>query len=35
MNLFIALTKLDIYQKYQIKEHTCKFKIDNLLKVVV
>ena len=30
MNLFIALIKLDIYSKYQIKEDTCKFKVDKI-----
>ena len=27
---FISLIKLDIHQKYQIKEHTCNFKIDKI-----
>ena len=30
MNLFIALIKLDIYEKHQIKKHNFKFKIDKI-----
>ena len=30
MNLPTALIKLEIYEKHQKKEHTCKFKTDKI-----
>ena len=30
INLFISLINLDIHSKHQIKDHSCKFKIDKI-----